>query len=149
MKITRLKIVNFRGLTNIDFELPKNFSVIVGPNAIGKSTIFEAIRLIKALLTPTYMNEAQEVLNEMRAWSPIKNSLITEGIFGDISKELTIHIDLSLSDQEINKIEAEIPTLANMHVRDTQGIPQNVDELGLVQYLSTSHGLTFLLRPKR
>jgi hypothetical protein len=83
MRLTRLKIVNFRGLSNIDFDLPLNTSVIVGPNAIGKSTIFEAIRLLKAILLPTYNNEAQEVLSEMRAWSPMNNAIIVDGILGD------------------------------------------------------------------
>lgn len=148
MKISRLKIVNFRGLTNIDFEIKQSFSIIVGPNAIGKSTIFEAIRLVKSLLAPTYMGETQEVLSEMRAWSPIRNALITDGIVGDSNKELTIQIDLSLLDNEITNIEKELSTLANMHVRNTHAIPQNVDDLGLVQFLSSPQGLIILGKAK-
>lgn len=42
MKIKRLYINNYKSL--VDFELvePNPFSVFVGPNAAGKSNIFEA-----------------------------------------------------------------------------------------------------------
>jgi len=46
MQLQRLEIRNFRGLKEIDLVTDKAMNVIVGPNAVGKSTILEAIRLV-------------------------------------------------------------------------------------------------------
>jgi len=50
MKLRHVSIKNFKKLTDIRFSIEKDLSVIVGPNAVGKSTVFEAIRLAKAIL---------------------------------------------------------------------------------------------------
>ena len=50
MKILELKILNFRGLQSIQLDLDKACNVIIGPNAIGKTSILEAVRLAKGLL---------------------------------------------------------------------------------------------------
>jgi len=52
MKIKKLRIQNFRGLSDVHFDFDQPTNVIVGPNAIGKTTILESIRLVKALLMP-------------------------------------------------------------------------------------------------
>ncbi len=46
MKIKSLNIKNFKSLVDITIEEPNNFSVFAGPNASGKSNIFEAIEII-------------------------------------------------------------------------------------------------------
>jgi len=148
MRITRLKISNFRGLSNIDFDLTQDTSVIVGPNAVGKSTIFEAIRLLKVMLLPSYNNEAQEALMEMRAWSPMNNGVILDSILGDANKELIIQADLTLSSAEINIVGMNLLPLANLHIRNTQGIPQNIDDLGLTQFLSSKAGQELFTKAK-
>ena len=45
MKVTRLKINNFRGIKKADLHF-KDHSLIVGGNNVGKSTIFEALDLV-------------------------------------------------------------------------------------------------------
>jgi predicted ATP-dependent endonuclease of OLD family len=45
MKLSKLQITNFRGLSAIEIAFDGIVSVIVGPNAIGKTSILEAIRL--------------------------------------------------------------------------------------------------------
>ena len=47
MKILKLKIENLRGLSDVDFEFYQPTNVIVGPNAIGKTTTLEAIRQVR------------------------------------------------------------------------------------------------------
>lgn len=46
MKIKSLNIKNFKSIVDITIEEPNNFSVFVGPNASGKSNIFEAIEIM-------------------------------------------------------------------------------------------------------
>ena len=61
MKLTYLKVQNFRALEDIE--------IVCGPNASGKSTIFEAIRLVRAVRAPRLQNEAQSVLVQLQALS--------------------------------------------------------------------------------
>ena len=52
MYLKMLEVKNFRALEDIRVEFNPRVNVIVGPNAIGKTTILEAIRLVKVLLAP-------------------------------------------------------------------------------------------------
>lgn len=45
MKINQIKIHNFKSIKNIQIDRPNHFSVFVGPNASGKSNIFESLEL--------------------------------------------------------------------------------------------------------
>ncbi|MDE2463579.1 MAG: AAA family ATPase, partial [Alphaproteobacteria bacterium] len=45
MHLKRLRVTNFRALDDIDVTLDTRVSVIIGPNAVGKTTVLEAIRL--------------------------------------------------------------------------------------------------------
>jgi hypothetical protein len=45
--ITRLRLENFKCFDNLDLELPR-FGCFIGPNNSGKSTIFEALSLLRA-----------------------------------------------------------------------------------------------------
>ena len=47
MKIKELNIKNFKSILDITIQNPNPFSVFVGPNASGKSNIFEAIELME------------------------------------------------------------------------------------------------------
>ncbi|HVA98121.1 MAG TPA: AAA family ATPase, partial [Bacteroidia bacterium] len=43
MKIREINIKNYKSLVNFKLSSPNAFSVFVGPNAAGKSNIFEAL----------------------------------------------------------------------------------------------------------
>ena len=58
MHIKSLRVKNFRALEDIEVDFDNRVNVIVGPNAIGKTTVLEAIRLVKALLSPRTQNES-------------------------------------------------------------------------------------------
>lgn len=45
MKISKLKLKNFRGYKNVSVAFDENFNVIIGRNDIGKSTILEALEI--------------------------------------------------------------------------------------------------------
>ena len=61
MWLKKLTIANFRGIEHLPIDLDPRANVIVGPNAIGKTTLLEAIRLAKAALSPRTLDEAQQV----------------------------------------------------------------------------------------
>ncbi|MUV25724.1 AAA family ATPase [Burkholderia thailandensis] len=144
MKIQQVKISNFRGIENISFKPGSLASVIVGPNAVGKSTIFEAIRLAKVLLASSYNSEIQETLQDMRAWSPFGSSINFDALVGDTGSSSEIEIDFSLSDEDLHRLAESEHALKILHVRNTIGVPPNADELSLVQFLSSPGGQTHL-----
>src|SRR5215471_12772408 len=50
MRLTRLAIQNFRSLYKIDLLL-KPLTIIIGPNASGKSNLFKALRFLQDAVT--------------------------------------------------------------------------------------------------
>ena len=43
MKISELKVENWRGINHFDFE-PAHINVLLGPNGSGKSSVLESIK---------------------------------------------------------------------------------------------------------
>jgi AAA15 family ATPase/GTPase len=113
MKIIRMNINNFRGLENITFEPDKDVNVIVGPNAIGKTTILEAIRLLKALLAPRYFQESQQTLTALGVLAQNHQFFGSQQIdYGalarDIEQDMRITLDVSISADEIEVLRSNI-----------------------------------------
>src|SRR5438105_1141522 len=88
MKLGSLKIKNFRGLSEIDASFDRDVSVIVGPNAIGKTSLLEAIRLAKGVLAPRWNGEPQVTLTEMGALT--QDRLRFDSLAGDVGKAVEI-----------------------------------------------------------
>jgi AAA15 family ATPase/GTPase len=101
MHLKSLIIKNFRVLEDIDVEFDPRVNVIVGPNAVGKTTLLEAIRFAKALLAPRTQNESNQVLFALGASSPHNpQNLIYDAITCDPRKPLIIRCSYVLTDEE-------------------------------------------------
>ena len=61
--LTRLKVSGFKNLVNVDVRFGP-FTCVVGPNAVGKSNLFDAIRFLSALANQTLMEAAASVRNQ-------------------------------------------------------------------------------------
>ncbi len=61
--LTRLKVANFKNLVDVDLYLGP-FTCVVGPNGVGKSNLFDAIRFLSALANHTLMEAAAAVRNQ-------------------------------------------------------------------------------------
>ena len=70
MYINNVVIKNFRALEDIHCDLGPRINVIVGPNAVGKTTVLQALRLVKALLAARTSTEAHQTLISLGAASP-------------------------------------------------------------------------------
>ena len=106
MKIISMSINNFRGLENVSFEPDKDVNIIVGPNAIGKTTILEAIRLLKALLAARYYQEAQQTLISLGAMPQNfqffgSRQIDYAALARDPTRDIRIAMDVAISDEEI------------------------------------------------
>ncbi len=104
MRLTAVQIENFRGLQDISFELASTATVIVGPNAVGKSSVLEAVRLAKAILAPRYDGESQQVLDSLSARIPSLNTFKFDALVGDAASALRVALELSLTAEDISRV---------------------------------------------
>lgn len=139
-----MTIKNFRKLSDIDFEISKEVSVIVGPNAVGKSSVFEAIRLAKAVLFPRSADELRHVMVALGATS----AHFPQGQFqydfsalaGDVSKPVSIALTLKFSSEEIEALQSAIPLVTRNLVVSQLGRQANDPSVDMVAYLATPIG---------
>jgi predicted ATPase len=113
MHLRHLVVVNFRGLEALDVEFDNLVNVIVGPNAIGKTTVLEAIRLTKALLAPRTQTETQQALFALGAAVPHNPQRIyPEAIARDTSRPIEIRCTYVLEGDELTELASNIQQLA-------------------------------------
>ncbi|WP_347468930.1 ATP-dependent nuclease [Burkholderia stagnalis] len=140
MHLRSLKILNFRALKHIEIDFDNQVNVIVGPNAIGKSTILEAIRLAKAMLAPRTQNESNQALFALGAASPhVLNRMNIGAIAQDESQPIVISCCYRFAVDEIEWLKGRIPQIATSVVQARMG--QSFASSGaLISFLSSPHG---------
>ena len=141
MHIKRVWIKNFRALEDIHLDLTSPVSVIVGPNAAGKTTIIEAIRLIKALLTPRTQNEANQVLFALGASSPhVPLRFRVQAVARDVGKDVVAGCSFILTEAELQDIQNNLEQITVSIVQSQIGQPfANTD--ALIGFLSSPQGI--------
>jgi predicted ATP-dependent endonuclease of OLD family len=125
MHLTSLHIRNFRAIEEIDVQFESPVSVIVGPNAIGKTTVLEAIRLVKAFVAPRTQTETTQSLLAIGAvanYNPQR--LIFEAIARDPSRKVEIRCHYRFVSEELKVLEQAVPRIATDLVLRSTG--QNV-----------------------
>jgi energy-coupling factor transporter ATP-binding protein EcfA2 len=145
MRIKRVWAVNFRGLSDIKLTDSHDINVVVGPNAVGKSTLLEAIRLAKSILSPRFPNEAQQALVTIGALSPHFQAIGSSGIdisalANDMTKEVTIGFCLQLSTEELTTVQKAIDQIALILLQNQLAGSGNDGNLALTQFLSSVSG---------
>ncbi len=150
MKITHCLIKNFRGLEDITLDFNSDICLIAGPNAIGKSTVLEAIRLNRALLLSRYATEGQMVLFSLGAVAN-PNQIMFRGGYFDYSSiarnpasDILIRIKVRLEEFELAKINSALPALALDYLRGSMGGQLQQDQGALAQFLSSEAGMAQL-----
>jgi predicted ATPase len=114
MRLTQLIIRNFRGLEDIEVAFDNRVNVIVGPNAVGKTTMLEAIRLTKALLAPRSQSEAAQTLQALRIAVPhYPQRIFPAAVARDVGKVIEIRCRYELSEAELSRLDAGVPQIAN------------------------------------
>lgn len=140
MFLRYLSVKNFRALRDVEAEFDKPINVIVGPNASGKTTILEAIRLAKALLAPRTPNESNQSLMAIGATSPhMPQRLIPEAIAQDQSLPTEIRTHYLLNDEEIAQIDGSIPQIATNMALSRLG-QQFPNQAAVIGFLSSDDG---------
>ena len=70
--LTRFKVSNFKNLVDVDLYLGP-FTCVVGPNGVGKSNLFDAIRFLSALANRTLMEAAAAVRDQDSRTAPVRD----------------------------------------------------------------------------
>jgi predicted ATPase len=126
MWIKSVSAKNFRGLRDIHLDFNRQVNVIVGPNAVGKSTILEAIRLAKAVCAPRTPQETLQVLMSLRAATPHQpQRIIPDGIAQDASLPIEISCVFEFSDGEVAILDAAGPRIATHLVQSRTNFGNN------------------------
>jgi len=131
-------------------EFSGGASLIVGPNAVGKTTVLEAIRLAKAILAPRTGQEARQVLMQLSATSPQLPQMFNFGaIAKDPKKPTEITCKFRLTRLEISTLESVSEDVSRAIAAAQAGISLESGPFALVQFLSSPHGQQILnsLRP--
>jgi predicted ATPase len=142
MHIALIKIENFRAIEDIEVTLRKTCNVIVGPNAMGKTTILEALRLAKALNAPRTQNETGQILNALGITGPnTTHRAAISAVAADSKKDVKIKCVYQLSDREIELLSDDpaVSEIATQMLLNQMG-KQFANQSDLIGILSTPPG---------
>jgi len=149
MRITRFWAINFRGLWDIKLHETQAVNVIVGPNAVGKSTFLEAIRLSKSILSPRFPNEAQQSLATIGVLSPQfqavgSNVIDFAAIANDATKEVRIGFTVELGDDDLGIVRSATEQISITILQNQLANSGNRGTFALTQFLSSPIGINSL-----
>ncbi len=121
MHLNSLVIKNFRSLKELRMDFKPGANLIVGPNAVGKTTVLEAIRMAKAVLAPRTGQESTQVLLSLGAISPQLPQMFNFGAIAKNQKEpVEVTCNFRLSEAEL----ADLPEIFNELCRATVAAQQ-------------------------
>ena len=142
MYLETVSIENFKALERIRIKFSPTANVIVGPNAVGKTTILEAIRLTKAVLAPRTPDEPQQTLIGLGAISPhLPQQINLATIARDVTQPINIICKFVLSDNEVARIDTISAQIVNSLVAARLG-NNAANPIALTQFLSSPLGQT-------
>lgn len=110
MKICKLLIENFRGISRVEAKNLGDTVIIAGQNGSGKSCIFDAIRLLKSTYGGYQQNEWQQFFGEF-AIQLHGGAKHLRGLFNDQSKPLVIECLFQLRNNEKAYIKSNLAEL--------------------------------------
>jgi predicted ATP-dependent endonuclease of OLD family len=99
MRITSLTIENFRAIRNLQIHEVQDATVIAGPNGCGKSSVFDAIRLLKSAYGQYFQDEWNLWFREFQLPARALGHDATSVLF-DPKRNLKIRLELDLTDGE-------------------------------------------------
>lgn len=123
MRITSLKIKNFKALKNLEVGSLADVVVLAGPNGCGKTCVLDAIRLLKSAYGGYITNETQSWLNEFNvAYKP--GHIDAGPLLHSRNFALSIEAQFTLSKEEVAYLGGDIADLVrDMAVNESPDAP--------------------------
>ena len=124
--LKRIKIQGYKSLVDLELDL-KPLSVLVGPNASGKSNFLDALQLLSRIATCHTLEDAFE--------PPYRGHPLESFTFGDEgikslleeeSVSFSIEVDVQLSTAVIESVNHRIQEIRETAVKDTQSVDKPV-----------------------
>lgn len=110
--ITRLKVKGFKNLVDVDVRFGP-FTCIAGPNAAGKSNLFDAIRFLSASAGKTLMEAAMLVRNDTaRTWD-VRTLFHRAG--DKISDQMSFEVEMIVPQSAVDDLGQTARATANFH----------------------------------
>lgn len=155
MKIREITIKNFKSIIALHMDNIPDLVVIAGPNGCGKTSIFDAIRIFKAIVGPYNTSELsqiqnRELRNELRNTVNLKAEFaeITLGIepseteknyllprFPNLEETLSQNQGLLISSVKILKTGQPSTSIASAPLADLLRHYDPTDEIGTFEYI--------------
>ena len=118
--LKRIKIHGYKSLENLELKL-QPLSVLVGPNASGKSNFLDALQLLSRMATCQTLEDA---FDPPYRGNPLESFTFGEdGIKSLLDKEsvsFSIEVDIELSKDVIDSVNLHIQKIRDTSKRDTQ-----------------------------
>ncbi len=103
MKFKKLRISNFKAIELVELESLGDLVLIAGQNGVGKSCIFDCIRLFKSNYGSYNQDEVNNFYNEFQV--RVGNQFNLDKLFRDRDKPIDISATIELSDYEIEYLK--------------------------------------------
>ena len=99
--LTRLKVTGFKNLVDVDVYFGP-FTCIAGPNAVGKSNLFDAIRFLSATASDTLLKAALSVRSQNAATADVRDLFHRVGsIAGD---RMTFEVEMIAPKESVDDL---------------------------------------------
>jgi predicted ATPase len=105
--IRRVRIQGYKSLRNVEVEL-EPLTVFIGPNAAGKSNLFDALGLLSRAVTSKTLAEAFKGHRGAPLEAFYYGAQGLKGLLAQAAAEFTLEVDVELSPEVISSVEQRI-----------------------------------------
>ncbi|MXV85697.1 AAA family ATPase [Candidatus Poribacteria bacterium] len=126
--LKRIRIQGYKSLVDLELNL-KPLSVLVGPNASGKSNFLDALQLLSRITTSQTLEEA---FDPPYRGHPLESfTFRDEGIKSLLEKEsvsFTVEVDVQLSAAVIDSVNRRIQEIRETAAKNTQSVDKSTSD---------------------
>jgi predicted ATPase len=108
--LTRLKVNGFKNLVDVDVRFGP-FTCIAGPNAAGKSNLFDAIRFLSATAGKTLMEAALSVRSERASRADVRDLFHRAG--GQVADHMSFEVEMIAPPEAVDDLGQVAMATAN------------------------------------
>ncbi|MEZ2348162.1 ATP-dependent endonuclease [Terriglobus sp. RCC_193] len=142
MHLRSISIENFRAINRLNLDLDEGANLLIGPNAVGKTTVLEALRLCKATLAPRTQSESRAILVALGVTPQnLPNVQNFSAISNERQEPIKISCKFGLSQSEVTMLPAIFPDLVRRIISAQTGISLETGQTSLIQFMSSPNGI--------